>query len=304
MQHYVIDGRRMQSSDAMHEHLKARLRLPDSYGRNLDALWDALSERAEGDIALVHASAMPEELYRFLRRVLKDLPDAWTVSICQKAEPESRLKAVIFDMDGVLVNSEPRHIRACESIVRRLSNGEHGANEVHAIGISTVGLYRGALALCGTDGDPEALKEEHFELTLQLIREEIPDPEPELIMLLDMLHAAGIRLAVASSSPRPFVEAVLEQYGILPCFEVIVTGDDVETLKPSPEIYHKTLARLELEGCDVAAVEDSRVGTTAAAAAGIYTIGFVNGDCGREDLSQADCTVDCFHLVPAALMNM
>ena len=290
---YALDGRRMQDRAGMHDHLTARLRLPAYYGRNLDALHDVLSEREGGEIVLEHAADMPDGLKAGLLAVLSDLAPAFRLTVTDGVLP-GRIRAVIFDMDGVMVDSEPRHIRACDGIVRRISGGAHGASEVHTVGISTVELYRRALAYCGAEGDPKTLAKEHFDTTLRLIREEIPQPDEALIPLLQALKADGVRIAVASSSPRDYVEAVLALYGLTDLFELVMTGSDVSTLKPDPGIYLTACERLGLSPAEAAALEDSHIGTMAATGAGLYTIGYYNPGCGRQDLSLADAIVDGF----------
>lgn len=195
---------------------------------------------------------------------------------------------VIFDMDGVIVNSEPHHIAACERIVRRISGGRIGAKEAHTVGISTVELYRRALEMCGAEGDPAALAAEHFTTTLGEIRRAIPNPEPELLRLMDALERRGVRMAVATSSPGSFVEGVLTLYGIMDRFETVVTGSDAARLKPAPDVYLLALSRCGVPAADAAAIEDSRIGVEAALAAGLYCYGFVNLGSGKQDLSRAD----------------
>lgn len=195
---------------------------------------------------------------------------------------------VIFDLDGVIVNSEPHHIATCESLVRALSGGRIGAEEAHTVGISTVDLYRRALVLCGTEGDAEALAAEHFERTFERIARAGNRPVDGLLELLDALTARGVRRAVATSSPRGFVDDILSLYGIAERFETVVTGSDVARLKPAPDTYLEALRRCHMGAADAAAIEDSHVGMEAALAAGIYCFGYINPGSGNQDLARAD----------------
>ena len=195
---------------------------------------------------------------------------------------------MIFDMDGVIVNSEPHHIASCERIVRRISGGRIGAREAHTVGISTVELYRRALEMCGAAGDPVQLAAEHFSCTLEEIRRAVPNPEPELIGLMDALERRGVRMVVATSSPGSFVEGVLRLYGIMDRFETVVTGSDAARLKPAPDVYLLALSRCGVQSADAAAIEDSRIGVDAALAASLYCYGFVNPGSGKQDLSRAN----------------
>ncbi len=200
-------------------------------------------------------------------------------------------KLIVFDMDGVIVNSEPYHIQTCEALVRAFSGGHIGAREAHTVGISTVELYRRALAMCGVQGDAEALTARHFQETFLRIARAIPRPAPALLRLLDGLAARGVRTAVATSSPRGFVRDILELYGLAGRFETVVTGDDVPRLKPAPDAYLEALARCGVEAGEAAAIEDSHIGMQAALAAGLYCFGYVNPDSGNQDLSAASCRI-------------
>ena len=165
-------------------------------------------------------------------------------------------RLLIFDFDGVIVNSEPHHIAACEEIVRRLSGGRVGADAVHTVGGSTESLYRRALEVCGAAGDAAALAREHFALTLARIRRDAPRPEPELTALLDALDGRGVATAVATSSPAGFVREILALYDLAGRFPVVVTGDQAARLKPAPDVYLLALARCGADAACAAAIED------------------------------------------------
>jgi len=200
-------------------------------------------------------------------------------------------KLIIFDMDGVLVNSEPYHISICDVLVRELSNGKIGAKEAHTVGISTVELYRRALDMVGAEGDPVAITYRHFVETFERIKRDIPSPDPSVTETLDELARRGVRMAIATSSPRWFVEKVLSLYGIYDRFETIVTCDDIVNRKPAPDCYLEALRRCDVAAADAAAVEDSHAGMRAALNAKLYCYGFVNPDSGNQDLTDADCRI-------------
>lgn len=210
-------------------------------------------------------------------------------------------RLVAFDFDGVIVNSEPHHIATCEEIVRDLSGGRYGAAAVHSVGGSTESLYRRALETCGVAGDAAALTRRHFALTLARIERLLPAPEPDLLALLDALDARGIPAAVATSSPAYFVDPILRLYGLEERFRAVVTGDQVAHLKPAPDTYLTAIARCGVPAGDAAAIEDSRAGTLAARAAGLFCFGYVNPDSGREDLSAADRLIHRLTEVAGAL---
>jgi HAD superfamily hydrolase (TIGR01509 family) len=113
------------------------------------------------------------------------------------------------------------------------------------------------------------------------------DPRPGLPELVADLTAAGIRLAVATTGSRSWVEPLLDT--LLDTFpvEVVVTGDDVAELKPDPEVYLRALDELGLPAVDALAVEDSAVGLRAATAAGLATVVVTNGYTAGQDFTGA-----------------
>ena len=194
-------------------------------------------------------------------------------------------RLLIFDLDGVLVNSERYHSAVCEELMEEAAGRPVNTREFHYPGIDTTELYRIGLERTGSSGDPAVLSKRHFERTLERIRTAIPDPDPELVRMLEDPRVSERTKYVASSSPRSFVEAVLDLYGILPLFDRVLTGDDVEHLKPAPDIYLLALSLSGIPAGDAVAVEDSRTGSLAAQAAGIDCIGYRNPTSGDQDLS-------------------
>ena len=180
-------------------------------------------------------------------------------------------EAILFDFDGVLVDSEPLHYECwCETIAPHgltLSWEEYAAN---CIGVSDKGMIQ---ALCEVSGRPEQFGAVWADYALKkaLFRrravEKVPMPEAtrELLASLD-----GYRLAVVSSSGRTEIEPILEAAGVADRFETLVTGDEVRELKPSPEPYLTAAARLGVSRALV--VEDSAAGIASGRAAGFEVL--------------------------------
>jgi HAD superfamily hydrolase (TIGR01509 family) len=188
-------------------------------------------------------------------------------------------------MDGVLVDGEPLHFRAVNELL-----GEEG----RSITLDEYKPYMGTKS-----GWQELIRDfalahpyEYYHsrypgIILERYREQ-SEPLPGAVSLVRSLRAAGARLAVASSSIQPWVEACLSRIGLFDAFEVIVTGSDVTEGKPSPEIYLLTAERLGLPPETCVAIEDAPAGIAAAKAAGMacwavrteYTRGL---DLGRPD---------------------
>lgn len=187
-----------------------------------------------------------------------------------------QLEAVIFDMDGVLVDSEAAYRRVHEAFFEA-QGVEVSSEEFDMLAGSSRKVERQFYAAWwersrGEKMDGEAIErlEDAFWDSHPISYREIMNPGvPET---LEELKHLGYRLAVASSSPLDHIEKVLEECGIAGFFEVVESGDELTQSKPNPEIYLLTLGKLGLPAEACCAVEDSDPGIEAARRAGLYTI--------------------------------
>ena len=186
------------------------------------------------------------------------------------------IKAVIFDMDGVLVDSEPAH----QDRTRRFF-AEHGLDvpeeELHTL-VGCSGDYFAQRTnewwLQAPNKAPEERGLDGITVywrwrALQPPIDYRPLLNPGVHETLEALAARGIRLAVASSTTHEGIKQELGGSDVLRFFEVIVSGEEFRESKPNPEIYLTTMARLGLGADDCIAVEDSDRGIAAALAAGM-----------------------------------
>lgn len=178
----------------------------------------------------------------------------------------------VFDLDGVLIHSEPIHMRSWQEVVRRRGRTLGGEWQDIGIGIPDAEFWPLAAGALGLDpSDASALEEKRkiFETIVQ--REGMPlcEGAQELLARLRPRYP----LALATSSSRAFVDDVLEQQGWEAIFRVTLSRDDVERPKPDPEIFLKAALGLDLDPTKCIAVEDSPTGLAAAAAAGMRAIG-------------------------------
>lgn len=184
-------------------------------------------------------------------------------------------QAVIFDMDGVIVDSEPRHERAFLQVVTELGYGNnHGLEFGKYVGRSDRELWVDFVARHQPAHTLEALLAMKRKRVLEILRRDEPlfQGLPELIEKL----SARFRLAVASGSEPEVVEAVLRFKTLRRFFSVVTTSSEVKAGKPAPDIF---LHAARLLGVDPAAcwvVEDSKPGVAAGLAAGMRVIAITN----------------------------
>jgi len=184
-------------------------------------------------------------------------------------------KAVIFDMDGVIVDSEPRHERAFLEVVQAIGYGErHGLRFADYVGRSDQDLWVDFVKLHNPPQSLEELLRRKRERVIEVIRREQPLFEG-LVDLVEKL-AGRYRLALASGSERAVVDEVLALEGLSKLFTVSVSGSEIQNGKPAPEIFLKTAALLGVSAGDCCAIEDSKPGVAAGLAAGMQVIAITN----------------------------
>lgn len=205
------------------------------------------------------------------------------------------VKCVIFDMDGVIIDSEPIH-QECERRMFGLlgidiSDEEHNS----LIGATDLSMWSKLGKLyhlpMSVNNAIQLKKTIYLEY---LNREANIEPLPHVKQLIIDLHKQGFLLAVASSSPHEQIDFILKKFGLKRYFHAIVSGEDVEAGKPHPEIFLRAARAVGVSPCSCAVIEDSYNGVTAAKKAGMICIGFINPNSGTQDLSKADILISSF----------
>jgi HAD superfamily hydrolase (TIGR01509 family) len=183
-----------------------------------------------------------------------------------------RFQAVVFDNDGLLLDTEAAWTRAEQDLFTRRGRDFTVEDKLALIGTSTTTSAPLLEAMLDRPGEGEALADELHELVMAEALAGVPLREGAL-ELVDSLRATGVPLAVASNSRREFVERVLEGAGLLNGrFDAVVTADDVAEPKPAPDLYLAACSALGASPERSAALEDSAVGVASALAAGLYVV--------------------------------
>jgi HAD superfamily hydrolase (TIGR01509 family) len=183
----------------------------------------------------------------------------------------TRYRAAIFDLDGTLVHSEPAWEEAKRRVLGRL--GVEVPQETYDayVGRGLRGFLTEVLGADLTDAQRTSLANEigaEADILLPLLRQPIPGAASSVRRLV----AAGVRIAVCSSSPRRHIHAALDQLGLGDHVRAIVSGADLPRGKPDPLPYLETLRLLDLDPAEVFAVEDALPGVISAHAAGLKVI--------------------------------
>ncbi len=206
------------------------------------------------------------------------------------------MKAVIFDMDGVLIDSEPFHQTAEIEAMK-----QHGYPITHEellpyAGASRQAFMEGFNKKFNADIDWDSVFTTKDELFFELMNE--VQPLNGVMDLVDSLKSSGLKLGLATSSQPRNLYFAADRFGYHSRFDAMVCAADITKSKPDPQIFLICADRMNVEPQDCAVFEDSLNGLNAANAAGMYSIG-VTGTFPREELTIADKVIDSFSEITA-----
>ena len=201
------------------------------------------------------------------------------------------VKAVLFDMDGVIVDSEPFHWEVNRRIFKTLGINVSDEEYCRYIGVSNAAMWTSIKRNHGLAQAVGQLVEMQVSGNIDFMKNERVDPVEGVIDLVVGLKMKGLLLAVASSSPNRIIEMVLEKFDLRRFFDGIVSGEDVKNGKPAPDIFLAAAAMLKVlpEWCVV--IEDATHGVEAAKAAGMKCIGLRSIHSPGQQLGKADLVV-------------
>jgi len=198
------------------------------------------------------------------------------------------IEAVIFDLDGVLLDSEQVWDEAREQLAKERGGRWHENAQRDMMGMSSLEWSRYMHDVIGIPEPPEEISREVVERIAKLYREHLPvvPGAREAIARL----AARWALGLASSSNRELIDLALELLGVKHRFKATVSSEEVARGKPAPDVYLEAARRLGVEPTHAAAIEDSENGIRAAKAAGIRVIAIPNPHFppAEDALTQAD----------------
>jgi HAD superfamily hydrolase (TIGR01509 family) len=202
------------------------------------------------------------------------------------------IDAVIFDFDGIVLDSETPEYESHRRIYERCGVTLTVDEWCGVIGTWSEGHdEQWFKRLSEQSGDAPA-RDAYFAERRRVFEEIVPaGPMRGVQELLTLLRGVGIPTAIASSAPARWVVGAVERLGIRPLFDAVVTGDEVAQRKPAPDVYLEAARRLGVEPARSIAIEDSGPGIAAALAAGMKAVAIPHWLTERHDLSGADLTV-------------
>ncbi len=205
------------------------------------------------------------------------------------------LKAVIFDMDGVIIDSEPMHARAAILVLNELNIDVSMRYVETLIGCTMHTICSRMIKDFNIKNrSVEELIQANNQMKKALLKKEGLTAIPYVTDLIKNLYDNGMKLIIASSSSCEEIENVMDTLNIRQYFKGYVSGSTIPNPKPAPDIFLEAANLLGVAASECIVIEDSYNGVTAAKAANMTCIGYYNPNSGKQDLKSADILVEGF----------
>lgn len=199
------------------------------------------------------------------------------------------IKAVLFDMDGLLVDTETLGIRVAVQVCKDLGIYLDLEEQRSFIGVTDEKFYQELFKKRGLDYDVASVLRKHFEIYEKFLTTELKAFEAACT-LPKKLKAKGYKLALVSGSTKNQINIILEQLKINDDFDVVLSCDEITKSKPDPEGYLIAAKKLGVEPSECLVFEDAQTGVLAAKNAEMRVVGVANA--GGQDLSSADFVIE------------
>jgi HAD superfamily hydrolase (TIGR01509 family) len=208
------------------------------------------------------------------------------------------IRALIFDFDGLILETEEPTYQSWQEVYQSFGHSLPFSTWSTVVG-TTRGIFNPRLELQklvneNIDWEQVETRREASEYALILGQPLLPGVE----QYLSDARRLGLKIGLASNSPNPWVYGHLTRLGLVDYFDCIYTSDDVQNIKPDPELYLSVLRGLEVQAKAAFALEDSPIGVRAAKAAGLYCVAVPNILTRQLDLTQADIRLDSLAEMP------
>ena len=201
------------------------------------------------------------------------------------------MRVVVFDMDGLMFNTEDIYTAVGTELLRRRGHEFTGELKNEMMGLQPRPSFEIMIRRCNLAETWEQLAEESNRLFISSLTGRIA-PMRGLMELLDALERAGIPKAIATSSAHELVDACLKPFDMRRRFQFVLGAEDISHGKPHPEIYLTAARRFAVAPAEMAVLEDSQNGCLAAAAAGAFTVAVPGLHSQAQDFTAASLVVD------------
>ena len=219
-------------------------------------------------------------------------------------KPKNEIKAVIFDMDGLIVDTEIVESRSLELILSEYGKKPKPFKNglLHIIGGSGNQSYSDIMKKYNFNEDVDIFKKRKREIFEELLRVKL-EPLPGFTKLITLLKKQGFKIALASNRYEKHIYLILENLGIKNLFDVIVGPSELRRHKPYPDIFLHTANELKVNPYNCVVLEDTDIGVAAAKAAGMKIIAVPNQYTKEHDFSKADIVTKSLENVTITMLK-
>jgi HAD superfamily hydrolase (TIGR01509 family) len=217
-----------------------------------------------------------------------------TLAATLKRHTRRMKKLIIFDMDGVLLDSEKLYMDMNQAFFKKLGAKISIDEHQTFVGISATKMWTYIKEKFHLLQTVDELKELEKELKNKTLKETTLVPTFGVIDFLEFLKQKDYVLTIASSGLRKNIDLILQKLAMEKYFDFVVSGEQVMKGKPEPDIFLKVADHYNRDSKDCIVIEDSYNGVLAAKAANMFCIGYYNPNSGNQDLSKADIIIDSF----------
>ncbi len=202
--------------------------------------------------------------------------------------PSGKLRAVIWDMDGVIADTGKYHFASWQDVFQKRGVNFTAADFQHNFGKRNDTIIRATISGISSE-EVDVIAKEKEDIYRRRVAANVK-ALPGAIKLIELLREHGIKIALASSSPMENIRLIISSLGIYDCFQAIVWGREVKEGKPSPQGYLLAAQKLGIAPRDCVVIEDAVAGVTGAKRAGMKCLAVTNTH-PRESLKEADLVV-------------
>ncbi|MDQ0221580.1 HAD family hydrolase [Streptococcus moroccensis] len=213
------------------------------------------------------------------------------------------VKAIIFDMDGVIVDSEYIFLTTKTQLLQDKGIETDETYQYQFMGTTFQYMWQVMKEECQLSESVEDLISEMNARREAMMASNGVRAIKGAQQLIKSLYDLGYPLAVASSSPKHEIERNLQALGLTPYFQFLVSGEEVAHSKPEPDVFLRAASLLQTDPKDCLVFEDTKNGSLAAKAAGMTCIGFANPDYPAQDLTACDLVVSDYSKLDLSLMK-
>lgn len=215
------------------------------------------------------------------------------------------IKGVIFDMDGLMIDSEPLNSSSISKVIRMYGKTpivkENGL--IHTVGLKGYDQWVEIKKTHSITEGIDNLRRQRRAIYMEILKKENIQTMSGLRRLVAMLKSKSIKLAVASNTSRKHLVFILKKIRMFSYFHTVLSADEVKRAKPYPDIYEAVARKLSLKTSECIVLEDSEVGVLSAKRAGAFVIAIPSVFTKHQDFSESDIILSSLKSVNFKIIN-